>query len=73
MHLDRDAERDRLAKEIAGLAGEIGKARGKLANQGFVAKAPPAVVAQERERLTQFSKTLDELERQHAQFATEIS
>jgi valyl-tRNA synthetase len=33
------------------LSAEIGRAEGKLSNQGFVAKAPDAVVAAEREKL----------------------
>ncbi|MGQ0798524.1 MAG: valine--tRNA ligase [Pseudomarimonas sp.] len=49
--VDLDAERVRLDKEIKRIVGEIGKCQGKLASETFVANAPPAVVAQERQRL----------------------
>jgi valyl-tRNA synthetase len=60
LHIEVDvaAEKARLAKEAARLEGEIAKASGKLANESFVAKAPAAVIAQEKERVTQFSATL---------------
>jgi valyl-tRNA synthetase len=67
--IDVAVERERVGKEIVRLEGEIRKATGKLANQGFIAKAPVEVVAQERERLVSFSRTLDELRDQHAQLA----
>ena len=51
IEIDLEAERARIDKEITRVAGEIAKAQGKLGNAGFVDKAPPAVVAQEKERL----------------------
>jgi valyl-tRNA synthetase len=48
------AERDRLQAEIR-------RAEGKLANDGFVAKAPPQVVAAEREKLERLRAELDAL------------
>ncbi|MDR2486370.1 MAG: valine--tRNA ligase [Clostridiales Family XIII bacterium] len=51
--LDYAAERERLAKEQARLEGEIARISGKLANEGFVSKAPEAVVQAERARLAQ--------------------
>jgi valyl-tRNA synthetase len=66
IEIDKAEERGRLQKEISRLEGEIAKAKGKLANAGFVARAPAEVVAQERERLAAFAKTLDNLKPQLA-------
>ena len=69
VQIDVAAERERIAKEIDRLEGEVRKAHGKLGNQSFVGKAPPEVVAQERERLAKFVGTLDELKDQQTQLA----
>ncbi len=69
VQIDVAAERERIAKEIGRLESEVKKAHGKLGNQSFVGKAPPEVVAQERERLAKFVSTLDELRDQQAQLA----
>ncbi len=61
MEVDVPAERARLGKEVTRLEGEIGKVHGKLGNEAFVAKAPPAVIAQERKRLEDFSGALQRL------------
>ncbi len=67
--IDKDAELDRLAKEIAKTEGEIKRIEGKLGNQGFVAKAPEAVVAKEREKLEGYKETLTKLEEQKVTIA----
>ncbi|ABM32576.1 valyl-tRNA synthetase [Paracidovorax citrulli] len=61
MEIDVAAEKARLAKEIGRIEGEIAKARGKLANEAFVAKAPPAVIEQEHKRVADFGATLERL------------
>jgi len=61
VEIDVAVEGQRLDKEIARLGGEIDKARAKLANESFVARAPAAVVEQEKKRLDDFLATLEKL------------
>jgi valyl-tRNA synthetase len=49
--VDVAAERARLTKAIAGHDAEIAKLSGKLSNEAFTGKAPPAVVEETRARL----------------------
>jgi valyl-tRNA synthetase len=49
--IDLAAERTRLTKEVAALAGDIDRTARKLANPDFVSRAPEEVVEENRERL----------------------
>ncbi|MFZ9495101.1 MAG: hypothetical protein ACO27E_10635, partial [Burkholderiaceae bacterium] len=66
VEVDVAAETARLDKEIARLQGEIAKAQVKLASESFVARAPATVVAQERQRVSDFSQTLQRVQSQRA-------
>ena len=58
VEVDVEAEKERLGKEIKRLEGEITKAQAKLGNESFVARAPAAVVDQEKQRLADFTAAL---------------
>jgi valyl-tRNA synthetase len=51
--IDLAQERDRLQREIGKIDDEIAKAEKKLGNDSFVAKAPPEVVEEQKERLAE--------------------
>jgi valyl-tRNA synthetase len=69
IEVDVEAEKLRLSKEITRLEGEITKAHNKLGNEAFVAKAPPAVITQEKQRVTDFSDTVSKMREQLARLA----
>jgi valyl-tRNA synthetase len=69
MEIDVAAEKTRLGKELTRLEGEIVKANGKLGNESFVARAPVAVIDQERKRLADFEATVAKLKDQLARLA----
>ena len=64
VEIDVAAERERLKKEIEKLEKQISIAQGKLANEGFVARAPAAVIDQEKQRVADFTATLEKLKPQ---------
>ena len=54
--IDVDAEILRLNREVAKLDTVIKAKRGKLANDKFIAHAPPQIVVKEREQLAEFEE-----------------
>ena len=66
VEVDVAAEKARLGKEVTRLEGELVKVNAKLANEAFVNKVPPAVLEQEKKRLTDYTATLEKLRGQLA-------
>lgn len=67
--IDYDKEIERLEKEKAKLEDEISRVDSKLANKGFVSKAPKSIVEEEKEKREKYSgmlaKVLERLEKFH--------
>ncbi|TVP14796.1 valine--tRNA ligase [Shewanella sp. KCT] len=67
--IDVAAEMARIDKQLEKLVGEAKRIEGKLNNQGFVAKAPEAVIEKERAKLAEFQRDMDKLGEQKAELA----
>ena len=59
--IDLDAERQRLKREIQKMDGLLKGLDAKLANDRFLTKAPPEIVAQERQRQAEYRATQEKL------------
>ena len=62
--IDKEAETERLDRESIRLDKEKSRLEGKLGNESFVAKAPPAVVEKEKQKLADVMVALDQLKQQ---------
>jgi len=67
--IDVAAERDRLGKQLTKTNDDLGKVRGKLQNQNFVANAPADVVAKEHARIADLEQRATQLQQQIARLA----
>ncbi|MCR1827655.1 valine--tRNA ligase [Pseudomonas oleovorans] len=67
--IDKDAELARLDKEVARLEGEVKRVGSKLANEGFVAKAPAEVLEKERAKLAEAEQALAKMVEQRGKIA----
>ena len=59
--VDTEKEIARLQAEIEKADNEIARANGKLSNQGFVAKAPKALIEGEKEKVRKFTEIKEKL------------
>lgn len=62
--IDKQAELTRLGKEIEKIRKDLSRSESKLANPDYVNRAPAAVVAEERQRIANFSTALQKLTEQ---------
>jgi len=62
--IDKEAELQRLQKEIGKLEKEVARIGGKLTNPKFVEKAPETVVNKERAKLAEAESALGNLQAQ---------
>lgn len=67
--LDMDRERERMQKELQAIQKEIDRARSKLDNPGFVTRAKPEVVEEERRRLAAWQEKYALIQERAALFA----
>ncbi|GAB6170430.1 valine--tRNA ligase [Clostridium carnis] len=57
--VDKEKELERLNKEMKKLQGEVERIDKKLSNQGFVSKAPEAVINAEKEKKVKYQEMLE--------------
>jgi valyl-tRNA synthetase len=67
--IDKDAELSRIAKQLEKTQQELARVSGKLANEGFVAKAPEAVLEKERAKQAELEQAVSKLQAQQAEIA----
>ncbi|MCX7714654.1 MAG: valine--tRNA ligase [Clostridia bacterium] len=61
--VDKDKELERLNKEKKDLESEIKRVEGKLGNEGFISKAPPKIIEEERAKGKKYRAMLDKVEK----------
>lgn len=66
--IDIEQEKSRIQQAISKKTQEVERARGKLSNESFVAKAPPELVENEKAKLGQYQQELAELEQQYGRY-----
>ncbi|MDR0957630.1 MAG: valine--tRNA ligase [Clostridiales bacterium] len=62
--IDIEKEKERLNKEKEKLIKEVERVRGKLSNDGFIKKAPAALIDEEKQKLEKYSEMLSKTEEQ---------
>jgi len=67
--IDVAKEVARIDKLLEKAAGEFKRIEGKLSNQGFVAKAPAAVIEKERAKQAEYQRDIEKLTEQKAELA----
>ncbi|MCC5452726.1 valine--tRNA ligase [Rheinheimera sp. UJ51] len=67
--IDKEAELGRIAKQLEKTEQELSRVAGKLNNEGFVAKAPEAVLAKERAKQAELEQAVAKLKLQQAEIA----
>ncbi len=67
--VDIAQEVERLKKEKKRLEGELARVNGMLANERFLSKAPEAKIAEEREKLTRYTRMMEQVETRLAQLS----
>ena len=68
--IDKEAELERLGREISKLETNLERCRAKLTNANFVERAPAQVVEQERGRVSDMERSLGRLHEQRARIST---
>ena len=70
--VDLDKEIARLEKETGAVSKELERVRGKLANESFLAKAPPEVIDKERDKEAELDQKLAAIERRIQMMRSEV-
>lgn len=63
--INKETELARLTKEIEKYQNEVKRIESKLSNEAFVAKAPEAVIAKEREKMAEYQSGLEKIREQY--------
>lgn len=67
--IDKQTEQQRLAKEMARIDSEIVRLAAKLNNDGFIARAPQAVVEKEKQKLASYQQDKSKIQQQQAEIS----
>ena len=67
--IDVEKETARMNKELQGLENELSRIDGKLSNEGFLAKAPPAVLDQQKARKVEVAEKMSAIRGQIEYFS----